>query len=323
MASIQFIEKRIAGKKVEIEKLNKKLDRILKAQATGWNVNPYYYDERDLKYTKKDLEAAVDALVGYEKQLAEANQKAASRNVPVILEFLEGWKNQAKEFYVDHFPKYLKAYEEYREAQQKYTDWWNKNGFRTRRENPEEYKQREREQEEHSHIFHSTWNFIAPYVYRDRNCKLAFDMIKLEKDLNDEANRKYDFIIERTNAIVGTITDASHLYVGDKGDLNGYIIGTDGVAKVQTIGAGGYNIQCFHFRTLIKRMKAEETKDVSKKTKQTKKHNTTVTKDTNFKAMSLEELEALANEIGAEYKHYDNRGIYRMRLTMAVKAKLS
>lgn len=66
-----------------------------------------------------------------------------------------------------------------------------------------------------------------------------------------EADRKYDFIIERTNAIAGKITDATALKVGSKGDLNGYIIGERGRAKVQTIGAGGYNIQCFHFRTLI------------------------------------------------------------------------
>ena len=78
---------------------------------------------------------------------------------------------------------------------------------------------------------------------------------KLEKDLGKEWNRKYDFIIERTNAIVGTITDASNLKIGAKDDLNGYIIGTKGTAKVQTIGAGGYNIQCFHFRTLINEMK--------------------------------------------------------------------
>lgn len=73
-------------------------------------------------------------------------------------------------------------------------------------------------------------------------------------DLEAEKNRKYDFIIERTNEIVGQITDASNLTIGAKGDLNGFILGTKGSAKVQTIGAGGYNIQCFHFRTLIHKM---------------------------------------------------------------------
>ena len=52
-----------------------------------------------------------------------------------------------------------------------------------------------------------------------------------------------------------TITDAAALYIGPEGDINGIIVGTEGKAKIQTIGAGGYNIQCFHFRTLIHEIK--------------------------------------------------------------------
>ena len=76
-------------------------------------------------------------------------------------------------------------------------------------------------------------------------------LTKLTKDVNDEANRKYDFIIERVNNICGTMTDASDLRIGYNGELNGTIIGTKGKASVKTIGAGGYNIQQFHFRTLV------------------------------------------------------------------------
>lgn len=88
---------------------------------------------------------------------------------------------------------------------------------------------------------------------RDESNHLHYrlDQPKLQKVLDQEANNKYDFIVERTNSIVGQITDASGLSVGNKGDLNGIIVGTRGNASVQTIGAGGYNIQCYHFRTLI------------------------------------------------------------------------
>ena len=146
MPSVEFLHNRITGKKKELEKLNKKLARILEAKEFNYkDHNPYYYHEDDLKYTARDIERCEKAISDLEEKLA--------------------------------------------------------------------------------------------------------------KELDQEAKRKYDFIIERTNAIVGQITDASNLCIGAKGDLNGYIIGTDGKAKVQTVGAGGYNIMCFHYRTLINPMK--------------------------------------------------------------------
>lgn len=73
-----------------------------------------------------------------------------------------------------------------------------------------------------------------------------------EKVINAEAKvAKLLDLIGRIMSTVGTITDASTLYIGPEGDINGCIEGTEGKAKIQTIGAGGYNIQCFHFRTLI------------------------------------------------------------------------
>lgn len=35
------------------------------------------------------------------------------------------------------------------------------------------------------------------------------------------------------------------------GEIAGVIYGENGSATIQTIGAGGYNIQRFHFRTLV------------------------------------------------------------------------
>ena len=50
MASIEYIQKRIAGKEKEIEKLEKKLARIRVAEAGGWETNnPYLYDDYDLR----------------------------------------------------------------------------------------------------------------------------------------------------------------------------------------------------------------------------------------------------------------------------------
>lgn len=252
MATIEYLEKRVEGKTKEIAKLEKKLERIHKAEATGWEVNPYYYDESDLRWTLKDLESAKEALAKYEAELTAANEKAQSRNVEAILKFLEMWQERMKTFFVESLPRYEKAYKSHCEAEHKYYEirnsraWW---------ELPKEERKRlEQEAREERSSFRSAWAYLEPYLTREwKTCEFFLDMAKLSKDLKTEADAKYDDIIERTNKVTGKITDASGLSVGAKGELNGYIIGEKGTAKVTTIGAGGYNIQCFHFRTLIHR----------------------------------------------------------------------
>ena len=266
MASIEYITKRIEGKEKEIAKLQKKLERIEKAEATGWEVNPYYYDERDKRYTIKDLAEAQKALEAYRDELAKATEKASSSNVPAILEFLELWKARMSKFYGNGLKAYYEEAEkvhqlgrsvddgkwgtpEYEAAKSAYEAAYE--AFRNKKvgyfEEWEEVRNG-RKYRGSTKIMDGEYEYLFPYA-SERTLEDA--MKRLQKDLDQEADRKYDFIIERTNAIVGKITDASALKVGAKGDLNGYINGERGTAKVQTIGAGGYNIQCFHFRTLI------------------------------------------------------------------------
>lgn len=266
MASIEYITKRIQGKEKEIDKLQKKLARIEKAEASGWKENPYYYSEDDKRWTMKDLEEARKALEKYEADLVSANEKAASRNVPAILKFLEMWKARCTEFYGKGLKQFyeedarvhelgLKAGDErwgtpeYEAARSAYEEACKV--FRCKKVGYFEAWEEIRNGRKYrgtTKVKDGEYEYLFPYA-GERSFEDA--MNRLKKDLDEEANRKYDFIIERTNEIVGKITDASLLQVGAKGDLNGYIKGERGTARVQTIGAGGYNIQCFHFRTLI------------------------------------------------------------------------
>lgn len=239
MASIEYIQKRIEGKAKEIQKLEKKLARIEKAKASNWENNPYYYNEWDLTRATKELDLAKKVLTEYQEALAKETEKDNSRNVEAIINFLNGWADRVFDWYCKEFANYQVAFADYKikvaRLQERYT--YSRDSYK-------EYKEIKKK-------FESRWNFL--YGYITDKCKL--DTEKLRKELEQDKKAKYDDIINRTNKIVGTITDAAGLRVGEKGELNGRIEGTRGTAIVETIGAGGYNIQCFHFRTLIKPQK--------------------------------------------------------------------
>ena len=79
---------------------------------------------------------------------------------------------------------------------------------------------------------------------------------KLLKIIETEAIRKEKALIARVNKEVGTIVKALSLNVGVDGELNGIIQGETGICKIQTIYAGGYNVQCLHYRVLIHKVNA-------------------------------------------------------------------
>ncbi len=269
MATMEFVQKRIEGKEKELEKLNKKLKRIYKAQESNWENNPYYYTEDDIRRTKRDIDEATASLKKYTDQLKTMQEKAASRNIPVIIEFLEMWKDRCREYYQNVLEKYPAARVEYNQKKSAYRDKIHdlerhnsppRPWYLLDPKNPvfQECDVIDNEFKKYQNYYNSTFGDLVSYLNNPYSDNPEIDWARLNKDLDYDADLKYDFIIERTNAIVGTITDATGLYISNNGNLNGLIIGDRGTAKVETIGAGGYNIQCFHFRTLIHEYKKKK-----------------------------------------------------------------
>lgn len=219
-----------------------------------------------MKSTQRELEAAQIALANYTADLEAEEKKAASRNVLAITEFLNKWVARCLECYSKGLREAFNELETVKDAARKAGEC--KYGTPEHKVAHEEYNRRheayynklhgyfEKRTAERGGRKYSTQvkvrdgelEYVSQYMKRTYE-----DSVKqLEKDLMQEKDRKYDFIINRTLEIVGQITDATGLKVGAKGDLNGVIIGINGRASVKTFGAGGHNIQCFHFRTTIR-----------------------------------------------------------------------
>ena len=75
---------------------------------------------------------------------------------------------------------------------------------------------------------------------------------------NDNVNAAESIIlnlVNRVKGITGEITNWGHLYLNPDNNgwsvLNGRVEGKEGIAYVESIGAGGYNIQRYHIRVLV------------------------------------------------------------------------
>jgi hypothetical protein len=90
------------------------------------------------------------------------------------------------------------------------------------------------------------------YYCKDVVCERYTEYMK--NILTKEAAKKKADLEAKIIKEVGEITNVS-LMIGMDGSLNGYVEGTTGKVTVETIDAGGYNIQRYHYRVLIRKVK--------------------------------------------------------------------
>lgn len=82
---------------------------------------------------------------------------------------------------------------------------------------------------------------------------------QIEEQNEKDADKLILNMINRVVEITGKITDTKYLSTHSDNQgytiINGKIIGEKGTAIIESIGAGGYNIQRYHIRVLVKEVK--------------------------------------------------------------------
>lgn len=76
----------------------------------------------------------------------------------------------------------------------------------------------------------------------------------VEKRVRRDMQDRKVYLIAKVEEKVGLITEVK-LHIGINYAPNGLVIGDKGSVRVESIEAGGWNIQCFHYRVLVKPIK--------------------------------------------------------------------
>ena len=244
---------KIEKKKADIEKrknitlkFEKKLEKLTDDFEIKWLKNDIKTSNRKIK----DLEVQLENLY---KQKEKVKVKFDIERIPVIEEFLEQWKVKVIEWYTQNYKNLLEYITEYSNKQRQFEEWKRERSIYNY--NNKEAKEKEIElgidHKTHTEIMKFRFNGLTLKLYDNRkNWKQV-----LEKEIESEKNNKRVLFVSRVKEITGTIKDAKGLSIGDNGEINGIVIGEKGTAKVETISAGGWNIQCWHFRVLVKEVK--------------------------------------------------------------------
>jgi len=265
----------VAKRRAVIEKHRTQLAKMIGKGADEWDIR---HKREDIDSSIKKLEEAEKIAKNWEDKLGEQISRDAfiEANAPqVIKDFLENWKANAIAFYrqdridfidfqrdlwkrerdarreaLNTLPELERARELYKDREPSDFDLGN---LWPRKPVEEFLKERGLDYNSVRKKLAARSNPITAKLVqiRDKEEREAW----LEKTIEEEKKAKLADLIARINKVVGTITDASFLTIGGKGDINGFVVGTEGKARVETIGAGGYNIVCFHFRTLIHEIK--------------------------------------------------------------------
>ena len=234
--TVKELQERINNKKVDIEKRIKITEKLNNKLANLTNKIDIEICKRDIKDSLRKLETLKEQLVKLEQSFekAKAIEESKPNRIQVIVDFLNQWKEKAMKFYLEEYKNYMADIHTLG------------NMPRRTKEEYEEYRRF------NSEIYDRYSNLVMDLYGRGDKGREEY----LNKVLDREVENKYNSFIRRINKIDSNVVNVDNLYIGKNGELNGYITCKTCNIKVQTIYAGGYHIQCLHYRVLVNKVRA-------------------------------------------------------------------
>lgn len=248
-ANVAKIEKTIERHKAQAQK------KLAIIEKNGWTLNRYDYTgdvgrNEDAYWTICEYEDKLSDAKNAEKKLAEAQRVA------------ENWKGRLERQLEVERTLQTEIPEVFKQVSIELADLWTQWDINAR----ERMKERKKELEKEYHADDDSYGRFDLTAYRAFS-KAWRDLYSYSKEESltktDEEFRKInqksaeDWLLDLYNRvynITGPVIDCSNIYWSGKA-LNGIVVGENGSAEVETIDAGGYNIQKYHLRVLVKPLK--------------------------------------------------------------------
>lgn len=192
--------------------------------------------ESRIKSAEKEINSQHLLLAKYNNLLEFQKQRLSKPVHGVFKDFFENWKQKIIEFSKEHLKKYL-------ELDKANCELFNKTSAEEKR--TLEFKNKYSTLVRAAQAHFTSW--ARDLFYKGEE--------EFKKYLDKYMLDRYYELVDKITAITGEFTDVKNIYIGKDGSLNGTVTGNNGTAKIETIVAGGYNIQCLHYRVLVHKVK--------------------------------------------------------------------
>ena len=208
-------EATIIKKEAGIAKKQIILDKTTDERDRYWVECDIRYLQQDIKRLHKEIEETRSTIAKYEKQLAGEMEKEAA------------WATEIPE--------------QFKDLQTALVDNWD------------EFDKKQRQ------FYREKYEELGYRAFFQKYSGAAYDLMhSSDEDIHKGNLKQSELLIidlyNRVKDVTGEVTDWSNIRA-EQGNifpvLTGIVIGKQGRAKIETVLAGGYNIQRLHIRTLV------------------------------------------------------------------------